>query len=165
MTAGLDDLSVALAAEARHLGSLLALLEEEAEVLARADAASLAAIADRKAGWIRDRAPLEGARRQAVSRIADALGLDPSTVTLTDLAHREPTHAGRLLARRDELRRLAGRLSALVRHNGFLLERSLQHLRGFLSSLIGAVAHPATYTASGRSELPPAALGLVDHRA
>ncbi len=164
MTAALDTLSDALAAESRHLAALLELLEEEGQVLRRGEAVSLAAITDRKEAWIRDRAALEDTRRQALSLVARALHIDLSAVTLTDLARREPAQAGRLLARRDELRRLTSRLSALVQHNGFLIERSLRYFRGFVSSLVGAVAHPATYTASGRHDVQAAAVGLIDRR-
>jgi flagellar biosynthesis/type III secretory pathway chaperone len=164
MTAALEALADALAAESRGLHGLLGLLEEEGQVLLRGDAAALAALADRKAAQIRDNAALEDARRRALAGIAEVLHVAPSTLTLTEVARRAPAQARTLLARRDELRRLAQGLADRARHNGFLIDRSLEYLRGLLSSLVGAVTRPATYTASGR-HASPAAAALIDRQA
>jgi flagellar biosynthesis/type III secretory pathway chaperone len=165
MTPALDEVAAALAAEIRHLEGLLELLREEERVLRQADTRALAAVTSRKEAWIRERVVVERARRQAVSRAARALQLDPAAITLSDLARRAPAQSRRFLDLREELRGLTDQLSECAERNGFLIERSLRHLRTFVATLVQAVTQTATYTAGGRSGPEPGALGLIDRRA
>ena len=57
-----------------------------------------------------------------------------------------------------------GRLMAANRRNGFLLERSLAHVRGALSLLSTLITQSSTYEPSGRPAPAGSPLQILDQR-
>jgi flagellar biosynthesis/type III secretory pathway chaperone len=167
MTRALEDLTALLGAEVRELRRLLALGEEQVQVLLRGDAATLAGLTARQEALARRLGRLEDQRRSLVAPLAGALGLEPATLTLSTILGLVPEPPPALVALRRELRDLLARLLRVNERNGFLVERSLAHLERLLHHLLAALAPGATptYAADGRTGRTRTALQLVDHRA
>ena len=91
-------------------------------------------------------------RSQTSERLALKLGLDPDTVTLSQVANRLPAPwADRVAAARDRLRLLAADADALNRRNAKLVEQCRDFLAGLLDEF-------AAGDAAGRAP-PPAPTG------
>jgi hypothetical protein len=160
-----DELVAVLVAEAGEYQRLLPLLEEEEQVLVRADAAGLSGLAARRDVAASRLVALERDRRAALGRLGVRLGVDPRSLTISRLVELAPAAAQALSAVRDQLRDVLGRLLARLNRNRFLAERTLDCLRGLFASLAAALAPTPAYAPSGRSERRSAELGLLDRRA
>jgi flagellar biosynthesis/type III secretory pathway chaperone len=160
-----DELVAVLAAQAREYHRLVPLLEEEERVLVRADAAALSDIAARRAALASRLAALERDRRAALGRVARSLGVDPAGLTVSRLLELAPAGGRALLAVREELQELLGRLLVRNGRNRFVAERTLAYLRGLFAGVAAVIAPAPAYAPSGRSDHLVHDLRLVDRRA
>lgn len=165
MSAWLDGLVAALAAEADLLSGMEGLLAEEAAALGRGDAAAMAALAGRKEAVAIELARLEAMRRVSLAEAGRVLGVPPDALTLDTLARMAPGRSAELAALRARLRSTLTALGATARRNALLIEESLRCVSVLLGALVGALAPAPTYAAAGRPPAPAAAPRLLDRTA
>ena len=167
MTAALGDLVAVLGAQDQCLRRLLGLLEEQEGALLAADAHAVLELAERQSTVTAELRAIERQRQAVVAGLAGALALPREPLTLSALLALIPRAPVELTRLRTELGETIRRLIALVRRNGFLLERSIGYVGDLLRALVSVAAPPmTTYAASGRTERrTAAALGVVDRQA
>lgn len=165
MTDPLDELLAILHAEAATYRTLLPLIEEEERALRRADIPGLAELRGQREDMLQRLIELERGRRATLGGLAGRLGVDAGKLTLSRLIELVPRPPARLAAVRDELRLLLTRLLARNGRNRFIAERTLDCLRGLFGELAAAVAAPAVYAGSGRTDPSGPDLQLLDRRA
>jgi flagellar biosynthesis/type III secretory pathway chaperone len=161
----LHDLVVLLTQEAAEYRQLLALLEDEERALIHGESGRVAELTKRKETLALELKVLEEARATLMDRLAAHLAMPVESVTLTGLLDLAPvTLTSSLHELRDELSDLMGRLFEANRRNGFLLERSLAHVRGALALLTSLVTHPPTYESTGQLFGSGSSVTIFDHR-
>ncbi len=159
------DLVALLAQEAAEYRQLLALLEDEERALRSGDSGRVAELTKRKETLALELKVLEEARATLMERLSARLAMPVESVTLTRLLDIVPAALAPSLSElRDELTDLTGRLFEANRRNGFLLERSLAHVRGALSLLTSLVTHPATYEPNGQLFGSGSSVTIFDRR-
>jgi len=160
-----DALVATLVAQARTYGDLAPLLDEEERVLVRADARALAEITGRRGALLSRLTRLERDRQVALGRLAEALGVDARSLTVSRLIELAPASRDALAPVREELGGLLTRLVARNGRNRVLVERTLGCLRGLYSAVVTALTTGPTYTMNGRTDPPLEQLRLLDRSA
>ena len=168
MKSPVDDLVAVLAAQAREYQGLLPILDQEEQVLLKADARALAPISELREALVtrlvaleRDRGKaLRGPGRRARPRSAPPHG-PPAHGAPARPAHPRSPRSGE---------EISGLLLDLAERNGrnlFLADRTLSWLGGLFTAMApadGLSAGPA-YAPSGRTEQPIQDLRLLDRQA
>lgn len=133
--------------ELRHLGQMVALLEEEQRDLVAGRTDRLEAIAAEK--LVQARALDLYAERRA--RLLAARGLGPDARAAAGRAEAGGPHHGRLRELVDALAAAAAEARHLNAQNGALIRLRLATVDGRLAQLHGAGGAPAVYAADGRA--------------
>jgi len=162
-----DDLVAVLAAQAREYQGLLPILDQEEQVLLKADARALAPISELREALVTRLVVLERDRGKALRALGAELGLDPRLLTVPRLMELLPASAAALAAVRREI---SGLLLSLAERNGrnlFLADRTLSWLGGLFTAMAPADGPSAgsAYAPSGRTEQPIQDLRLLDRQA
>ena len=161
----LHDLVALLSQEAAEYRQLLTLLEDEERALLAGESGRVAELTKRKETLALELKVLEEARATLMSRLAAELAVPVESVTLTGLLDLAPASVVPSLRElRDELSDLTRRLFETNRRNGFLLERSLAHVRGALALLTSLVTQQPTYEPTGRLFGSGSAVTIFDRR-
>lgn len=100
-------------------------------------------------------ATLESKRRSLVQLIAKTLPPAGQPLTITRLAELQPARREALLKLRDELKDLAGQISARAHVAGRLASAVLGHLNTVVRLLAGAVEKTGVYTKQGVPRVSP----------
>lgn len=161
----LHDLVALLSQEAAEYRQLLTLLEDEERALLAGESGRVVELTKRKETLALEIKVLEEARATLMGRLAAELTVPVESVTLTGLLDLAPAdEVPSLRELRDELSDLTRRLFETNRRNGFLLERSLAHVRGALALLTSLVTQQPTYEPTGRLFGSGSAVTIFDRR-
>lgn len=161
----LHDLVALLSQEAAEYRQLLTLLEDEERALLAGESGRVVELTKRKETLALELKVLEEARATLMGRLAAELAVPVESVTLTGLLDLAPAdEVPSLRELRDELSDLTRRLFETNRRNGFLLERSLAHVRGALALLTSLVTQQPTYEPTGRLFGSGSAVTIFDRR-
>src|SRR5262249_34923624 len=124
---------------------LLALAEEETEVIIANDLSRLAALKLEQRHCVERQAALEAVRQSATRDLACATGMD-QVPTLNSLLATLPVHDQETLSQlRVHLLEIQGRLDLLNARNRQLLENALDYVRFSLDAITTAALQPARY--------------------
>lgn len=136
MSAALDELTGALAAQADELRRLLPLLEAQQAAVTGADGGRVAALMFGQAPILRRLVRLDQQRQVAASDLAAELGL-PGAPTLSAIAERLPD-AGALRALQHDVRLLLEAVDVRSRRTALLLDRAAECIEGLVRTVMGA---------------------------
>ncbi len=124
---------------------LVALAEEESEVIIRGDVSRLAALEMEQRHCVEEQTGLENARMTATRTLAFALGME-RIPTLSGLLPALPARDQDVISQlRVQLLETQGRLDSLNVRNRGLLENALEYVRFSLDALTTATLQPARY--------------------
>ena len=136
--------------------SLRGELENERAALTAADLADFLAARERKAALLNRLQELEGQRVRQTDRLAAALDLSSSPVTVSRLVrHLPPAEAGRLKACADRLTETLAQVGNLNGANRALIGASLGFVGGSLQVLQTFKRSPSIYHHTGRMHRAP----------
>jgi flagellar biosynthesis/type III secretory pathway chaperone len=162
-----DALVAVLAAQAREYQGLLPILDQEEQILLKADARALAPISELREALVTRLVALERDRTKALQALGADLGIDARLLTVPRLMELLPASAPALAAVRREI---SGLLLDLAERNGrnlFLADRTLSWLGGLFTAMapVDGVIPGSAYAPSGRTEQPIQDLRLLDRQA
>lgn len=143
---------------------MIDLLDEETEALKQADLAPLEGVVARKNDVASSLMALESERLTLLASLAEAMEVDPSSVTLRSLAASHPKREKALLALRDRMNK---QVATVAEKNDFN--------RGLISKLMGINAeaaahlhalsqHDASYSRGAKASSSPLPAGKVVRR-
>ncbi len=155
MNATLQSLAAVLERETNLHGQLLAAAEAKRQAIIHGDLATMEKLLAEERMLIAEveRAESERQRLTAAARQLLQLGEEAK---LPELIARAPEAEGRQLAAvRERLREVLDKLRQRTRRNGELLRASLQHIEGFLRTVLEAADPHPQYDRDGRRAAGP----------
>jgi flagellar biosynthesis/type III secretory pathway chaperone len=162
MNAAYQQLVVTLGKQLAIFSELRTLLDRETDAITEFDADTLEVIAGVKMNLQKKVRLLEDERQILVGSLAELYGVEPSVLSLRELATRAPQpQAEKLTKLRNVFAPLADEIQAKISDNSRRIDRSLWLVRSLRNIITNQIDKPPTYEKIGRGAqgVPPSASG------